>query len=175
MLTSSFNKNIQLDWFVVKTKSRCEKRVAQQMRDDGYEVYLPLIESIRLWSDRKKKVQLPLISTILFVQDPTCSKNAIYSNPNVHSILKLQGKIAHVKPHEIEQLKIMVDEKLEFNPGQMQDFRNGEEVQIIGGPLNGHFAIAIEEVSNYRILLEISALGIGYCVNIAKNKLKKLK
>ena len=56
-----------LFWFVVKTNSRAEKRVAERIDKIGLKVYLPLIDSIKQWSDRKKKIQTPLIASTLFV------------------------------------------------------------------------------------------------------------
>jgi len=45
----------QKQWMVVYTKYRCEKKLYQQLKDDGYEVALPLYTTIRQWSDKKEK------------------------------------------------------------------------------------------------------------------------
>ena len=58
----------QLNWYVVKTRSRAEQKVAQRISAKGLNVYLPLQKTIRQWSDRKKKVEVPLISSTLFVK-----------------------------------------------------------------------------------------------------------
>ena len=55
------------NWFVIQTKPRNEKKVEQQIIARNVEVFLPLVTSIRYWSDRKKKVQVPLFSGYLFV------------------------------------------------------------------------------------------------------------
>ena len=54
-------------WFAVYVKSRCEKKVSQQLDDMGIESFLPLITRIKQWSDRKKKVEEPLFRSYIFV------------------------------------------------------------------------------------------------------------
>lgn len=48
-----------LFWYVVKTNSRAEKRVVERIGSIGLKAYLPLIESIKQWSDRKRKFKPP--------------------------------------------------------------------------------------------------------------------
>ena len=40
------------------------------MEDEGIEAFLPLIKTVRQWSDRKKTVVLPLIPSYVFVSLP---------------------------------------------------------------------------------------------------------
>lgn len=162
-----------MDWFVVKTKPRHEKKVAELAQKNGYVVFLPLQTTLRIWSDRKKKVQTPLIPSVLFIQNPEIHKDSIYAIPGFLSVLKLNGKIARVKPHEIEQLKIVIGAAMEVEQDSPASFHAGEEVEIVGGPLCGYFAKAIEDLTTYRVLIEIPTLGVGYSFNVAKNNIRK--
>ena len=54
-------------WFAIYVKSRCEKKVNEQLEDIGVESFLPLITRVKQWSDRKKKVEEPLFRSYLFV------------------------------------------------------------------------------------------------------------
>lgn len=164
-----------LNWLVVKTKARHEKTVAQQLEALGYNVYLPLQTTMRLWSDRKKKVQTPLIPSVIFVENPMVDKTAMYTLPGFHTLLKINGKLAEVRPHEIEQLRLVVGEQMDIEPSIVQQFLAGEEVEIIAGPLCGHFAKALDNSTNYRILLEIPTLGWNYSVSVPKNTVRKIK
>ena len=58
----------ELKWFVLYTTSRSEKKVAKRLDEMGIEVYLPIIEELRQWSDRKKKVQKALFNGYVFVK-----------------------------------------------------------------------------------------------------------
>ena len=54
-------------WYAIYTKSRWEKKCAKTMQADGYTIYLPLIKTLKQWSDRKKMVEIPLIPGYIFV------------------------------------------------------------------------------------------------------------
>lgn len=162
------------DWFVVRTNSRCEKRVEQFLRERGYTSFLPLQTVLRVWSDRKKKVQLPLIPSMVFVQNPQVNKEALYSTPGFHSILKDNGKIGRVSPQEIEHLQALCTGEIEFDKAELPCFDKGEEVEVIRGPFSGLYAKAIEELNSFRVLVEIQSLGLGYTLNLPKNNVRKL-
>jgi len=42
-------------WYAVYVKSRQEKKVHQQLEEKELVSFLPLLETLRQWSDRKKK------------------------------------------------------------------------------------------------------------------------
>ena len=54
-------------WYVVYVRSRYEKKVHQLLQEKGIESSLPLIKTVRIWSDRKKKVEVPLFKGYVFV------------------------------------------------------------------------------------------------------------
>ena len=57
-----------LNWYALYTKPRKEQKVAQQLEELGFVVYLPLKVEVKQWSDRKKKVISPLFSSYVFIQ-----------------------------------------------------------------------------------------------------------
>src|SRR5690606_26767860 len=115
----------------VKTLPRHEKKVAEQLEKLNYTTYLPLQTTWRMWSDRKKKVELPLIPSIVFVKDLTVNKEPMYLLAGFHSILKLNGEIGRVKPHEIEQLRLLTGAGIEFEAIELSSFLPGDDVEII--------------------------------------------
>ena len=56
-----------MPWYVVYTKSKQEKKVAEGLKKLGIEAYCPLVTVMKQWSDRKKKVEVPLINSYVFV------------------------------------------------------------------------------------------------------------
>jgi len=52
-------------WFVFYTKSRQEKKVNELLLKRGFEPFLPMQAIVRQWSDRKKKVVLPLFNAYM--------------------------------------------------------------------------------------------------------------
>jgi hypothetical protein len=53
---------------VRSVKPNGRKKVAEQLTKMGIECYCPLITQVRQWSDRKKKVVVPLFNSYVFVQ-----------------------------------------------------------------------------------------------------------
>ena len=50
-------KELETKWYAVYTRPRFEKQVLKGLLDQGIEGYLPLIKTMRQWSDRKKMVE----------------------------------------------------------------------------------------------------------------------
>lgn len=175
LAATSHKENEAKDWFVVITKSRCEKKVHSQLIQSGYNSFLPLEEKYRTWSDRQKKMLFPLIPSVVFVEDPSVNKENIYSIQGFHQILRFNGTIGIVTPKEIEKIKILILNELAFKKTMIDQFKSGDEVEIISGPFCGNFARAVEELNSYRVLIEVQSLGIGYQIDIPKNKIRKIR
>lgn len=166
----------QKKWIVVFTKYRCEKKLYQQLKDDGYEVALPLYTSIRQWSDRKKKIKLPLINCVVFIKENPNNLNKIYQYPLVYGILKEFGKPAIVRDEEIKNLEIIAnewDENLIQKNNNIQ-YHNGDFVEIISGPFKGLCGILVKTNNKNRVVVQIKSLGVEFLVNILKYQIKIL-
>ena len=88
-----------LKWFVVYTKPLTEKKVAARLMQLGYEVYLPLFTTLKQWSDRKKKLEKPLINSVVFVRCQPAQLNGLYQVQSVSGILRQDSKPAEVRHH----------------------------------------------------------------------------
>ena len=54
-------------WLVIYTKPRSEKKVSQRLKEMGIMIFCPTVTTVRQWSDRKKKVEVPLFNSYVFV------------------------------------------------------------------------------------------------------------
>ncbi len=63
-------------WIAAYTKPRHEKVAYDQLIDNGFTAYLPLLRQKRKWSDRKKWVEIPLFKSYVFVK--THLKNGLF-------------------------------------------------------------------------------------------------
>jgi len=66
-----------MNWYVLYTKPKWEKRAAEQLSKFGINCYCPMIKKVQQWSDRKKKVEVPLFNHYLFVQIAEKDKNLV--------------------------------------------------------------------------------------------------
>ena len=163
-----------LFWFVVKTNSRAEKRVAERIDKIGIKVYLPLIESIKQWSDRKKKIQTPLIPSTLFVNCHPSELARLFDIQGFHSILHYLKKPAIVRNYEIENLKILLKESDALEPFDNVSLMPGEKVEVIRGPFQGLIATSLEVNRTHKLIVEIESLEQSFVVHIPKSFVRKL-
>ena len=165
--------NSQEKWVVVKTSPRAEKKVDERLVKAGFTTYLPLLTTLKVWSDRKKKVTVPLIPSTLFVRTTPKLLNTVYTINGVHSILKFLGKPAIVQDYEIENLQILLNQKTESDFERVDRYQKGELVQVVGGPFQGLVANVLKSGSSFRLVVEIESLGSGFVVNVPKSCVEK--
>lgn len=162
-------------WYAVFTKPRAEKKVLERMLDSDIEAFLPLIKTVRQWSDRKKTVQLPLIPSYVFVNIEEKNLNKTLPIPGTVNVLKHLGKPAKIKEFEIQNLKILSnsDEKFEIS----NNFRvvTGDTVEVTNGPFMGLIAVCEKTSSSHRVVVKIDSLGSGFNVNIPLSFLRKIE
>ncbi len=156
----------QNNWYAIYTRPNAEKRVFDKLTLLGYDTYLPLVNSIRIWSDRKKKISTPLISTFVFIK---IERERVYETLQVQGalgILKYIGQPAVIKDQEIENLKILMNDSSEVSPIENVDFEEGEDVLVTQGPFTGLVAKSLVIKGKRRIIVSVEALGSALEVNL---------
>ena len=165
----------QSNWYVVKTLSRAEKIVFKRLSMMGLTVYLPLQTTIRQWSDRKKKVEIPLISGTLFIHGDASTLALLYDVQGFHSILHFLGRPAIVREEEINNLKLLLQDNVEIKEEVFEEINKGESVEVIRGPLQGIIATSVEQQRNYRLIIQIESLGRQFVVHVPRSQVRKVK
>ena len=94
-----------MPWYVLYTKPRQEKKVTDTLNAIGIEAYCPLVTVVKQWSDRKKKVQVPLINSYVFVNIEEHQREAVFKVSGIVRYLFWLGKPAVVRAVEIEALQ----------------------------------------------------------------------
>jgi transcriptional antiterminator RfaH len=94
-------ENASKKWFVLCTKPRNEIKVAERLSKIGIEVYAPTRIAIRQWSDRKKKVTIPLLPSMLLVRLLEKEVNSVFEVSGVARFLFEHGKRARVSNEEV--------------------------------------------------------------------------
>jgi len=92
-------------WFVLCTKSRNELKVTDRLNKIGIEVYTPTKIEVRQWSDRKKKVTIPLLPSMVLVQMLEKEVDLVFQVPGAVRFLFEHGKRASVSNEEVLAMK----------------------------------------------------------------------
>jgi len=88
-------------WFVVYTKSRNELKVQNHLISIGIEAFTPTRTELRQWSDRKKKVVVPLLPSMVLVRLDEKEAHKVFEIPGVVRYLFEHGKRAVVSNEEV--------------------------------------------------------------------------
>lgn len=161
-----------MNWYVLYTKSRCEKAVAEKLALSGVEVYCPLLKKKKLWSDRWKWVEEPLFRSYCFVHLKDAERDKVFSVSGVVRYLYHCGKPAIVRTSEIELLKNWLDEYCHESIESL-GFQRNDKVFLRSGVLINHKAEVLSSTRNY-IFLFLESLGIQIKVDLRKNIVEKL-
>ena len=146
-----------MSWYVLYTKPRTEKRVAESLEQMGVKVYCPLITEIKQWKDRKKKLKTPLFKSYVFIKLEEKNRNRVFDVPGVVRYLFWLGKPAIVRNEEIEVIQEWLDcEKVD--DAKVDHLNQGDKISIKNGVFKDHEAI-IREVGNRKMRLILPKLG----------------
>jgi len=162
-----------LKWIAVRSKPRSEKIASNELTKKGIETFLPIIKKRRQWSDRKKWVEFPLFSGYLFARIEL--KNSIYvlNTHGVNTIVKFGDKVVTIDDDVVNSIKLASEGGYDLLP--MNYFTVGDQVKVIGGPMEG--AIGIVETKhkkNNRLVIKIDALQQAIAVHIETRLLENI-
>jgi len=146
-----------MPWYALYTESRQEKKVATRLAQIGLEVYCPMIIQERQWSDRKKKVEVPLLPSYVFVNLEAHNRELVFQVPGIVRYLYWLGNPAIVKDSEIEVLqKWLQDKVVSF---EVTGIQPGSDYEIPSGPFIGQKG-KVEKVYKNKIVLMLKELGV---------------
>jgi transcription antitermination factor NusG len=132
-------------WYVVKCNSLAEKKVADRLMAKNFIVYLPLQTVIRHWSDRKKKIKVPLIPLVVFILCSISELNNVYSVQGVCGVLEFLSRPAVVKEAELENLRIVLKElNGQHIEGVTETSESGDQVRVVRGPFKRLYDTSVE-------------------------------
>ncbi len=162
-------------WLVLKTRANAEKKVAERLVSKGIEVYLPLYTTMKQWSDRKKKVQKPLISSTVFVHVEEKERELFWNVVGISGMLYYLGKPAVVRDEEIVILQQMLQEGIYESVELSPTLIEGQEVEITGGDFKGLRGIVVEEVNAQKVVIALKGLGAQVVFTLKKGAVKIVK
>lgn len=146
-----------MNWYVLYTKPKWEKKVAERLTQIGVECYCPLITQIKQWSDRKKKVEMPLFNSYVFVQLSEIDRNTVFNIPGVVRYLFWLGKPAVVRDEEISIIKSSLKAS-NVSDITVSSIQVGDRIKLESGAFSNQDAI-VQEVSKTHYILVLESMG----------------
>lgn len=164
-------------WYAMYVKMHHEKKTAEKLSNMGITNYLPLQETIRQWSDRKKKIQVVIIPMIIFVKSNEKTRIEILKNvPSLNGTMidKATHKPAIIRDEEMERFMFMLDYSDEAVQFTNEPLKPGEKVEVIKGPLCGLKGELIEIDGKSQVSVRLNMLGCAM-VEMPIGYLKKIE
>lgn len=163
------------NWFVIHTKPKNEKKVFEQIINKEIEAFLPLIQTVRYWSDRKKKLMVPLFPGYVFVNtDEEDRRRAISNTFGAMRYVMYQKRPAVISDSEIKNIKLSLQtpEKIKIEEKQIIE---GDLVEITGGIFRGLTGYIKEIRGHYKLIVNIMELNSTFSVQLSSSEVRLLK
>ena len=156
-----------MNWYVVYTKPKWEKKVAERLNEIGVVAYCPLVAKERQWSDRKKVVNVPLFNSYIFVQIEEQERSRVFEIPGAVRYLFWLGKPAMVKDSEIETIQNWLSAPATYEVS-LDQWKKGDKIVLESGPFASQSAI-IQEVKQNHYIMILESLGCVLRVDKKEN------
>lgn len=153
-----------MDWYVIKTKPNFEIKVAKALNNIGINAFCPVLDIVKQYSDRKKKIQKPALPSYVLVNISEKNRSNVFFVPGIVKYLFWLGKPAKVSSSEVETLKnelknlYKLDENLELEINS--------DYLLDKGPFKG-FKGKVLNISKNKMKLELKNVGIYVSMNLA--------
>jgi transcription antitermination factor NusG len=169
------NNTSLLNWYAVHTRSRHEFQVSDRLKQKGMEAFLPAVERIRKWKDRKKLIAFPLFPGYLFVhiaKDSQSMLNVLKVKGVVRLICTIPGEPTPIPDEQIISLQKLVENKEALDPYPY--LNEGQRVRIAKGPLQGVEGILVEKLDKHIFVLSVDVLRQGVALTINASDVEKI-
>ena len=153
-----------MKWYVLCTKPGSEIKTAAALKSIGIISFCPTYNYIKQYSDRKKKVEKPLISSYVFVKTDEKDRTKVFSIMNVKRYLFWLGKPAIVREEEIESLKKGINSF--DNMLQISKVSRGSKIKIPNGLFKG-ITGEVFSISRNKIKLKLASVGLFMTTTLA--------
>lgn len=157
----------QPEWYAIRTRSRHEKMVFEQLQNQGIESFLPTVKRIRKWSDRRKEVELPLFSGYAFARVSLASSDRlrVLQTNGVAGFVGVQGRGVPIPDSQIEDVKTLLVNDVPFKDHPF--LHVGQRVRIRGGALDGIEGILAAAKSDRSLVISVEPIhrSLSICID----------
>ena len=142
-------------WHVVQSKPRMEQRAKENLENQGFEVFLPMLDLQKVRRGKLQTVTEPLFSRYLFMRltERMQDLSVVRSSKGVSHLVRFG-----ITPARVPDLWVRGMMKQPARTVQ-KIFKSGDTVVVAGGPLKGLEAVYLEEDGEARAMILINLLS----------------
>ena len=153
-----------MNWYILHTKPRSEKKVEEKLLSMGINAYCPTRNEIRLWSDRKKRIQVPVLPSMVLVNIEDKDINRVFECTGVLRYMFWLGKRAIVRQNEVDILKRYLKGDYNFVNSKLSEIKVGDNFSL--SSFNNETGI-VNRISNNNIWIYLKSIGYSIKLNLA--------
>jgi transcription antitermination factor NusG len=158
------------NWYTAYTFPNTEKKVHSELSRQNILSYLPVQQVVRQWSDRKKKLIVPLFPSYIFINTDQKRKFDLLNIKGILRFVSFERKLAIVTDEEIASIKKVENAEFEIEPHLV----DGDNVIITYGPFTGLKGKLFNKLGKRRFGLRINALNQSLSIDILASFVKKI-
>ena len=145
-----------MNWYVLHTKPRSEKKAEEQLLSLGINAYCPTRTELKVWSDRKKKIDMPVLPSMILVNIEEKDINKVFESTAVLRYMFWLGKRAKVRQFEVDILKKYLDAGISVSNNNLSNINVGDKFGL--SSFNNENGI-VKKISNNNIWIYLKSFG----------------
>ena len=153
-----------MNWYVIYTRPRSEKKVEEQLLSLGINAYCPTRSEIKLWSDRKKRVDVPVLPSMVLVNIDDKEINRVFESSGVVRYMFWLGKRAIVRQKEVDILKKYLNGNYNLINSNTSNIKVGDNFSL--SSFNNEMGI-VDRISNNNIWIYLNSIGYSVKLKLA--------
>ena len=153
-----------MNWYVLHTKPRNEKKVEEKLLSMGINAYCPTRSEIRFWSDRKKRIQVPVLPSMVLVNIDAKDMNSVFESSGVIRYMFWLGKKAIVRQNEVDILKKYLKGDYNLINSKLSNIKVGDNFSL--SSFNNEKGI-VNRISNNNIWIYLKSIGYSVKLSLA--------
>ena len=153
-----------MNWYVLHTKPKGEKKAEEQLLSLGINAYCPTRDEIRIWSDRKKRIQVPLLTSMVLVNIEDKDINKVFESSSVVRYMFWLGKRAVVRQSEVDLLKKYLKGDYNFVNSKLSNIKVGDNFSL---PSFNNERGIVNRISNNNIWIYLKSIGYSIKLKLA--------
>src|SRR5580658_5234818 len=155
-----------LRWYALHTRARHEKAIERRLHDQGMETFVPTTIQVHRWSDRKKKVEVPVFSCYVFIRSSLGAEDRtrVYRVESVHGFVGVRGASLPIPDDQIKSIQRVLTQSA---PWRSYPFlKVGQRVRIRGGAMDGVEGVFLSENGDHSLIISLDAIQRSMAVRI---------
>lgn len=164
--SAQFQPDATEQWYALHTRARHERVVKERLERQGVVTFLPTVIQVHRWSDRKKKVELPLFACYLFARliPRKVDRLRVLCVEGVFSFVGPRGEGSPIPDDQIEAIRTLIKSDL---PCSSHPFlKIGQRVRVRSGSLDGVEGVLVSRNGDNTLVISVDAIQRSLSVRV---------